>query len=48
MVAFSDILNSKSKENTLYPNECSPSAFKSEHPNKINPDTFYESDKILL
>ena len=48
MVAFSDILNSKSKEHTLYPNECTTNAYKSEHPNKINPDTFSESDKIVL
>lgn len=43
MVAFSYILNSKSKENILYPNECTTNAYKSEYPNKINPDTFMKS-----
>lgn len=43
MVAFSYILNSKSKENILYPNERTTNAYKSEYPNKINPDTFMKS-----
>ena len=37
-----------SKDNTLYPNECSTNVFQSDHPNKINPDTCYETEKILL
>ena len=45
MVAFSDILNSKSKENTLYPNECTTNAYKSEYPNRINSDTFMNMKK---
>ena len=48
MVAFLDILNSKSEENTLDPNECTTNAYKSEHPNRVNPDTFMNLKKFCV
>ena len=32
-------------ENTLYANECTTNAYRSEYPNRINPDTFMNLKK---